>query len=350
MRKKTKMIRTFALFLLIAIIFPACRTSVAYQGLRPADITLPANIKSVVLVNRYKADRRNSWMNIVEGIFTGEMLFADKRGVEYTLAALQQRLMSGPKYNIVIANEQLTGSGTGILPPPLSQGDIQRLLNNHQADAVIAIEAFDSNIAIRTEERERKRKVDGKEIMEKYFQAFEAVGITIGWRIYNSNGSVIDQHQMTTNQTFNAQGQTPALAQANLVFPMDAIMRTGTMAGDAYGVRIAPSWVSYRREIFSRAARSQGMKKARRMAQRGDWQDAAQIWERLSKSSDSKVAKRSLYNLAVASEMEGDFDKALEYARLAANNYGLRIADNYIFSLNRRLEELQRLDMQMSDD
>lgn len=343
------MLRTIVIALILAIILPACRTSVAYQGLRPADITLPANIKSVVLVNRYKADQRNSWLNIVEGIFTGEMLFADRRGVEYTLAALQQRLMNGPKYEVKIANEQLTGTGLGMLPPPISQGDVQRLLQNHQADAVIAIEAFDSNIAIRTEARERKRRVDGKEVMETFFEAFEAVGITVGWRIYNSNGSVIDQHQMTTNQTFRAQGATPALAQANLLFPMEAIMRTGKMAGDAYGVRIAPSWVSYRREIFSRAGGSEGMKRARRMAQRGDWADAAQIWERFSKSSDSKLAKRSIYNLAVAAEMEGDFDRALELARTAANNYNLRIAENYIFSLNRRLEELQRLDMQMAE-
>lgn len=344
------MTRVLTLLFLLAILFSSCRTSVAYQGLRPADITLPANVETIVLVNRYKADRRNSWLNIVEGIFTGEILFADRRGVEFSLAALQQRLISGPKYNIVIANEQLTGTGTGMLPPPLSQGDIQRLLNNHQADAVIAIEAFDSNIAIRTEQRERKRRVDGKEIMEKYYEAFEAVGITIGWRIYNSNGSVIDQHQMATSQTFRARGATPALAQSNLLFPMEAIMRTGTMAGDAYGVRIAPSWVSYRREIFSRASGSEGMKRARRMAQRGDWADAAQIWERLSKSSDSRLAKRAMYNLAVAAEMNGDFNRALELARMAANNYNLRIADNYIFSLNRRLEELQRLDMQMGDD
>ena len=147
------MIRILILFLLLALVLPACRTSVAYSGLRPADISLPADIKSVVLVNRYKADRRNSWMNIVEGIFTGEMLFADRRGVEFTLSSLQQRLMNGPKYQVVIANEQLTGTGTGMLPPPISQPDVQRLLSNHNAQAVIAIEAFDSDIAVRTEPR-----------------------------------------------------------------------------------------------------------------------------------------------------------------------------------------------------
>jgi TPR repeat protein len=91
------------------------------------------------------------------------------------------------------------------------------------------------------------------------------------------------------------------------------------------------------------------MKKARRMAQRGDWKDAALIWERLSKSDDSRVSKRSLYNLAVAAEMEGDFEKALGYARKAANQYGLRQADQYISILGYRMAEIQRLDYQMQE-
>jgi hypothetical protein len=328
---------------------PGCRTSVAYSGLRPADINLPQEIKTVVLLNRYKADRQNGWMNVVEGIFTGEILFADRRGVEFALSALQQRLASGPKYRVVIANEQLFGSGTGMLPPPLLQSEVATLCQRHQADAVIAIEAFDSDIMIRTEPRQRKRTVDGKEVIEHFVEAMEIVNITVGWRIYMASGSVIDQHQMATSRTFTSRGDNVVQAQARLLFPAEAIMQTGSMAGDAYGTRIAPSWVSYHRQIYSRASGSPGMKKARRMAQRGDWKDAALIWERLSKSDDSRVSKRSLYNLAVAAEMEGDFEKALGYARKAANQYGLRQADQYISILGYRMAEIQRLDYQMQE-
>lgn len=347
--KKSSAFKITCIAIAALLLISACQTTVSYSGLRPADISLPSEIKSVVLLNRYKADRRNSWLNIVEGIFTGEIIFADKRGVEYALASLQQRLTSGPKYRVVIANEQLFGSGTGMLPPPLLQSEVATLCQRHQADAVIAIEAFDSDIAVRTEPKQRKRTVDGKEVIEKYVEAFEAVRITVGWRIYQASGSVVDQHQMTTSRTFSAQGDNVAQAQARLLFPLDAIMQTGTMAGDAYGVRIAPSWVRYNRQIYSKASGLPSMKKARRMAQRGDWQDAAQIWERLSKSTNDRVAKRSLYNLAVAAEMEGDFEKALENARKAANRYGLRQADTYIRILNARLAELQRLDQQMQE-
>jgi hypothetical protein len=340
----------FALLMISGFfVISSCRTNVAYSGLRPADINLPQNIKTVVLLNRYKAERRNSWMNVVEGIFTGEIMFADRRGVDFALSALQQRLASGPKYRVVIANEQLFGSGTGMLPPPLLQSEVATLCQRHQADAVIAIEAFDSDILIRTEPRQRKRTVDGKEVIEHFVEAMEIVNITVGWRIYMASGSVIDQHQMGTSRTFTARGDNVVQAQARLLFPMEAIMQTGSMAGDAYGVRIAPSWVSYHRQIYGSASGSPGMRKAKRMAQRGDWKDAALIWERLSKSDDSRVVRRCLYNLAVASEMEGDFEKSLEYARRAANQYGLREADRYIRVLSMRMAEIQRLDYQMQE-
>lgn len=339
------------LVLILFFILPACHTtSVSYSGLRPAEITLPKEIKSVVLVNRYKAERRNSWMNIVEGIFTGEILFADRRGVDQAMSGLQQRLQSGPRYRVVMANEQLAGNGTGMLPPPLAQTQVINLCNVHQSDALVAIEAFDSDIAIRTEPRTRKRTVEGKEVIENYVEAFEAVRITIGWRVYSGvNGSVIDQHQMQTVRTFSATGPNEIAARSALLFPLDAIMQTGFTGGDAYGLRIAPSWVNYTRLLYSKASRSAKMKAATKMARRGDWEEAAKIWETMTKSPNTKVAKRALYNRAVAAEMVGDFETALQYARRASDEYNLRQADRYIYTLRARLAELQRLDQQMEE-
>jgi hypothetical protein len=337
-------------FLLIILVLFSCKTSVSYSGLRPADVNLPTEVKSVVLVNRYKASRQNSWLNIVEGIFTGEVIFADKRGVEQALAGLQQRLQNGPKYTISIANEQLTGSGTGILPPPLNQNDIRALCSQYNADAVIALEAFDSDIAFSSQQKTRKRTENGKTFDEIYFEAIENVRITIGWRLYlKSSGAIFDQNQLVTNQRFSSTGQTSELARRALLFPVDAIMRTGFMGGDAYGVRVAPSWMTYSRQIFGRCGSSAGMKRAKKMARRGDWVEAAKIWETFSNSSSNKLAKRATYNRAVAAEMQGNYEEALVWARKAANTYNMRIADRYIYTLNARLNDIQRLDQQMSD-
>lgn len=343
--------KRYLLFTLIAVLtLQSCMTTVVFQGLRPADISLPGNFKNVVLVNRYKPAKQNRWFNTVEGIFTGEILFADKQGVDEALAALQGRLQSGPKYNTFIANEMLEGSGTGILPPPLTKTQIQNLCAQYRADAVIAIEAFDSDIGIQTASKTRKRTEKGKEIIESYFEAIEQVNVKIGWRIYNGeNGAIIDQHQTYATKEFASEGFTPEEARRGLVFPTQAIFQTGREGGDLYGIRIAPSWVTYERMIYTKAAGLGSMKIAKRKALRGDWKEAVTIWERLSRSEDLKIAGRTTYNMAVAYEFMNDYDNALKFVRKASDKYHLVRADQYIQVLNNRLAELKRLDFQMQE-
>jgi TPR repeat protein len=91
------------------------------------------------------------------------------------------------------------------------------------------------------------------------------------------------------------------------------------------------------------------MKKAKKMARRGDWEGASAIWERLSKSQNTKVAKRATYNRSVAAEFLGNYEDALTWARKASDVYNLRQADRYVYTLKARMNELQRLDMQMED-
>lgn len=340
----------FIAFFIAAILISGCTTTVHYQGLRPADVSLPREIKSVVLVNRYKPEKQNKWWNVLEGIFTGEVPFADRGGVERAMAGLQQVLQSGPKYKVVIANEQLSGSGTGMFPEPMSQAVIIGLCNQYQADAVISLEAFDSDIFVTAEPKTRKRTVDGKEIKETYFEAREVVKINMGWRLYEgSGGALIDQHEMFVSQVFTNSASTLNAARNGLLFPVEAIQRTGFDGGMRYASRVAPTWVSYSREIYTKAKRYGGMKIAKRMARRGDWEQAALTWQKLSQVPVRKVAARATYNLAVAYEMQGDIDKALEYARIAADKYGLRKADNYIWMLNSRRAELYRLDQQLGE-
>lgn len=338
------------LILSIGFFLPSCKTHVAYNGLRPADINMPAGISNMVIINRYPPSRQNQWMNVLEGIFSGEMLFADRKGVDQAIAGLRERLQDGPKYKVSIANEQLTGTGLGMFPPPIAQSEVMRICQQYGGDALIAIEAFDSDIAISVQPRERKRTQNGVQVIEKFFEATELVTITIGWRTYDARtGAVIDQQQLNNTKMFRSRGDSEDLARRSLLFPINAIMQTAIEGGHLYALRIAPSWVNINRVIFTRAGRSAGMRSASKMARRGDWQAAAERWERLGNSPNVKLAKRALYNRAVAAEFLGNNEDALKYARIAADRYNLRIADQYIQTIHFRNAELNRLDQQLNN-
>lgn len=314
--------------------------------MKPADIDVSKDVKKIVVVNRYKPKGKNAWMNVLEGLFTGEMIMADRRGVDQAMNGVVDGLRDSDRYTVIVSNEQLEGNGMGFFPAPLTQAQIASLCTKYGADAVLAVEAFDSDVRVVTEQRTRTEKQNGKDVNVIYFDANENVNLTIGWRLYAKGGGLIDQYQMYKTMFFNGQGRTPQEAIARTVFPVDAVMRTGFEGGRVYGGRIAPLWVLTRREFYGSG--SKGMRRAKRMALRDDWANAAVEWKSLTKSDKRRVAMRATYNMAVAAEMMGDYNLALEWARKAADRMGSRKANNYIYILKDRMADIDRLNNQLA--
>lgn len=341
---KTSLPLILVVFLLLA---EACTTSQRIQVMRPAEIDVNKDIKKIVLVNRYKPTGKNTWINVLEGLFTGEMVMADRRGADQAMNGLMDGLRDSPRYEVVMSNTEMPGNGLGLFPEPLSKTQIQNLAKQYSADAVLAIEAFDSNVSVTTQPKTRTEKKNGKDITVTYFEGRETVSVTVGWRLYNvATGGVVDQNQVYKTMYFTSQGDNKQQAISNLVFPAEAVARTGFEGGHVYAMRIAPSWQWVSREFYGSG--SVGLKKAKKMAKRGDWENAALIWKSLTTSEKTKVAKRATYNMAVASEMLGNYDLAIEWARKAANNYNLRRADQYIYVLKDQKAALDRVNQQLA--
>ena len=69
------------IFLLIVSVLMSCGTSsVMVNVQRPADISVPQSVQDVVIANRSIAGKGNKAGTILEGIFTGEGIGADKKG------------------------------------------------------------------------------------------------------------------------------------------------------------------------------------------------------------------------------------------------------------------------------
>ena len=83
--------------LFIAVIFVGCTSTIGLQVLKPADITLPGEIEKFTLVNRTKPSKKNKAWNIIEGVLTGEGVFADWEGADNCLSGLMQIMQKTPR-------------------------------------------------------------------------------------------------------------------------------------------------------------------------------------------------------------------------------------------------------------
>ena len=121
-------------------------------------------------------------------------------------------------------------------------------------------------------------------------------------------------------------------------------------AGDSYGKRIAPVWVNVSRAYYNTAkgADKEAMEQAHRLTQAGKWEEAAEIWhDLLSSARDSKTKGKAAHNLALALERNGNLKEAEDWASKAYTQYGNKTSQAYVYTLQQRISDQERLDYQL---
>ena len=340
------------MFMLLTItVFYSCKTSqTTMEVLKPADIDIPSHVQKVAVANRSLPGREDRLLNILEGLVTGEQIFADREGSNNCINGLLQNLNNGPRFNAVLAsNVDLYGTGTRQFAPALPWFRVDSICRAYGVDALILLEAFDSNTGYKEGSRDVKRKKDGREYIEKVFTAEVCIDVNAGWRIYdNKNKRIIDQNDYLDGRCWKGEGPNIVEAQKKLPSKRNAINQAGFFAGQQYGLRISPNWIKVNRTYF--VGGDDGFKEAKKHVRFNNWEAAEKIWENLSKQPDPKIAGRAYYNLALASEMKGDLDQAIRHANRAFREYRIKEGRQYQAILERRKADEQRLDRQMGTD
>lgn len=333
------------------ILATSCKTTqTSMEILQPADINVPAHVKTVAVANRSLPGREDRLLNILEGLVSGEQIFADREGSTHCVNGLINSLNNGPRFNAVLAsNTALYGTGTRQFAPALPWFRVDSICKSYGVDALILLEAFDSNTGYKEGSKDVKRKKDGREWIEKVFMAELCIDVNSGWRIYdNVNKRIIDQNDYLEGRCWKGEGPNIGDAQRKLPSKRNAINQAGAFAGQQYGLRISPNWIRVSRTYF--VGGDDGFKEAKKHVKFNNWDAAEKIWENLSKNPDPKIAGRAYYNLALASEMKGDLDKAIQYANRAFREYRIKEGRQYQAILDRRKADEYRLDQQMRSE
>ena len=338
-----------SIILSFALLIGACTSTTTLQVLKPAEITLEENIINVGVINRTYPTKQNQAWNIIEGVLTGEGIGTDRRGSDATVDGMIDIMSQSPRFKLMRLDiDNLKGSGTGQFPEPLSKEKISEICQRNNLDALICLEAFDSDsrlnftpIAIRTRV--------GKDVYKDLpgFRADSRMNITAGWRVYNFKSELIsDEFRYTDFLAFSGQGLSQNEAMAGLPSKFDALVKTGFHTGQRYGRRITPLWVTESRQYYTKG--SDELKKAGRKAKVSNWEQAAEIWKKEALNTEKKIAGRACYNMAVFAETRGNFDIALEWSRKAYSDFGNRKARSYTALIKRRMQDRQVLQQQMA--
>jgi len=337
-------------YILLVNVFMSCGTSsVIVNVQRPADISVPQSVQKVVVVNRSTAGKGTMVGNIIEGIFSGEGIGADKKGSEYCVMGLTEMLANSERYDLRGGGElSLKGTGTSTFPDLLNWDEVQSICDTYGADALIVLSTFDSDS--RTFEGKsvvRTKTVKGAKIKEVKYPVTLIMDIESGWRIYDATKQqIVDVNTFTEVKEFVQWGNSYDDARAHLPSKKQALKTSGIFAGKQYGLRITPVWLKVSRTYFT--GKGDQLKLAKNYVKRGDWDQAIEIWKSETENIDYKIARRAYFNLAVASEIKGSLQTAIDYAK-KAEQMGEKRASSYISTLKRRLRDAERLKEQLNN-
>lgn len=122
--------------------------------------------------------------------------------------------------------------------------------------------------------------------------------------------------------------------------------------GELFGSKLIPTWITVDRMYYK--SNNTEMLKAEKLALKNEWNGAAQVWKNLTKNKNQRIATKAKYNMALACEMEGRPDLAIEWITKSFIEYmgnDERHKDNcqrYINVLATRKMEIARLEKQVS--
>jgi hypothetical protein len=342
---------TIYLLFLLSVLFSSCASYTSMQIMQPAQITIPYHVKKIGIINRSITDKQNEnqLLNVLEGIITGESIGADRLGSEESLLGVKEALLQTDRFIVSLPTVNLRGVANPMVNGPLDYSTIKDICQRHDLDALVVLEYFDSDSRIAVVPRVREVMQNGQRINVSDFVANADLRVRTTWRVYDdSTKNIIDQHTFEDLTNFNSVGPNPQLAQGGLPNKRMAINQSGFHAGKAYGCRISPFWITVQRRIYRKG--SHELELANTRATKGRWTEAITVWKNIANNSDSKIAGRANYNLAVAAEREGNLEVAMEYAKIARDKYKEKWSREYIRVLNNRMVNRQKLQEQFGNN
>jgi hypothetical protein len=326
-------------FFIGMIIFCCSCTSTNLMSLsvtEPAPVSIAPQARSAVVVNRSPDD--NKTVDAIHRVLSLETRNLQAEGAKASVTGLTDELIKDGRFSSVksLDNLDLRSYGAGVFPIYLSWDTVEKICRDNHADILFSLELFDaaSTVGLGVSPAVLANPL-GATIAALDLPFSVNTRIKTGWRIYDpSTRNILDEYIIYKDLNFQGQGNNPLSTASSLLGRQEAVRQAGINAGQEYALRITPYSLRVSRFYYVRGDRNFII--AKRMAQSGDWDDAAKLWQQETGSASRKAAGRACYNMAIISEINGDLNAALGWTKKAYEVYNDRLALSYLNILRHR--------------
>lgn len=323
----------FAL-LLIALAFSGC-SKYGYVSLnypQAPEAYLPEDVNFIAVVNRSLVAEENADSKTLEAIATSEVAGSDRLASDECIKGAYEGAKGMNGTEVIIPRQlRLHGTGTREMPELLDWNLVKEICESEGCDALLVLETFDSNTdLLLSTATEQAAAIISTGKPKATLPGQIKMNVVCYWRLYHpGTRSIIDQYQYSSYHTFDTYGG---------LLPPTALPETAYMAGVEYIQRFLPGFYVVRRDLYKRTSgpAKHQFEAGYRRAEVANWQGAMEIWEELADDSKRKTAGRACLNIAVANEVLGNTDLALDWAKKSYEFYDDKLGRSYSKVLLRR--------------
>lgn len=329
---------------LVALAVTSCKTQQLYLNVtQPAPATIPAYVKAVGVIDRTRPTPETKKLDELDKVFSLEGSDLDSLGKRENIAGLSDELLSNNRFTEIVdmSSFGFRTPSTGGFPQPLDWSVVEQVCSGNKVDAIFALELYDTDTRIRHESTEAGRKAPLLSAVLEPNTTVETV-VNTGWRIYEpQQRAILDEYVISRSFAFTGSLATTAISFAKR---KEAVKNASNEAGHAYAVRLLPYDLRVTRDYYVKG--TSNFKTAMRKAQNGKWDEAGTLWEKETSNSNSKIAGRACYNMAIINEINGNLNEAIGWSEKAYEDYGNRLSPDYTRILKNRLNAIELLKVQ----
>jgi len=324
------------MILTFGTVFLTSCTELLYTSLdvlRPAKVAFAPNANNLLVVNNTVVQPRNLGHRT-------ELLNQKTKNVSietdsialFCLGSLTEELESKSFFSTVQLTPNSVNTSTNFsIINPLDTETVTKLCNTNHADVVLSLDKIKLNDDI--SEYYLNETSSFLTVLEVRYESF--------WSIHYPNSSDITPIQFKDTIYWESESYDSKKAMDGLPKRMDGIIDGALIVGKKSINRFLPYWDKADRYLYK--SQNKYIKQGIDSVYVKNWKSAIIIWEKaLKNSKNACIQTQAANNIAVAYEITGDIDKAIEYATLTLNYFAKSYFSNYktLLQLSDYLEEL----------
>jgi hypothetical protein len=303
-------------------------------------------IQSIVLMNRsMNSAFADLDQDSLENLFIKKKLaldelLLDSLAADTTLKTIGNALYESGRFDVVIPlRRNLPNTSRSYLDkqPSLSLPEVKQICSEFKTDAMLALERFNENI-------NTSYKVGFDPLSEygngKEYTIFVQIAFHSNWKLYQP-GEKLKMAKFEISDTIFWERSGPTLQETYEKLPTikEALLNGAIENAQNLSSYISPGWEQQSRSYF--ITKNKEADHAIASVNDNDWKEAENFWKKFATASSVGFRSQIEYNLALAAEMNGKIDEAIQWAQKSLHSKYNQAAVDYINILNQRKRILQ---------